>query len=191
MRIVRTILFILVCIGLIWLFVALMMRAFSGGNTTDVVQPTALTTYANTSTVASMSIDGPIVQNQEHEAVRITVDRTQSQIQVIKGYDGQVVEQRTYPNTQNSYEQFLAALDGLGFSLGLTDSSDAVEQGKCPLGNRLVYTLEDGSDLIGRGWTTSCGVGSFGTTRNTIKNLFIDQIPRKDYLGITKDLRVL
>jgi hypothetical protein len=191
MRVVRTILFILVCIGLIWLFVALMVRAFSGGNNTDVVEPTALITYANTNTEAIMAIDGPIVQNQEHEAVRIIVGRAQSQIQIIKGYDGQVVDQRTFPNTENSFEEFLAALDNLGFSQALVDSPEPVEQGVCPLGSRIVYTLEDGSDLIGRGWTASCAFGTFSETRGSIKKLFIQQIPREDFEEITKGLKVL
>lgn len=190
MRIIRTIIFILVCVGLIWLFIALMTRAFRGGNNTAVVEPTALTTYARTNTEAEVFMSGPIVQNQEHEAVRITVDRTQSRVEILRGYDGQVINQRAFPNTESSYEEFLAALDKMNFSLALTDTTERNEQGACPTGSRYVYTLEDGADLIGRGWTTTCEAGTFGETRSQIKALFVRQIPLKDYQEMTRGMRV-
>lgn len=191
MRIVRTIIFILVCIGLIWLCVALLSRAFSGGNNTAVVEKPALTTYAATDTEARMLIAGPIIQDQEHQSLRITVSRVQTQIEVLTGYNGQVIRQGTYANTENSYKEFLAGLDQLGFSEGLTSPATGSQQGKCPLGNRTTYTLEDGSNLIGEGWTTSCGVGSFKLNRTQIRTLFMRQIPATDYTQITKGLTVV
>jgi len=191
MRIVRTIIFILVCIGLIWLCVALLARAFSGGNTTTVEEKPALTTYATTDTEARMLIAGPIIQDQEHQSLRITVSRAQTQIEVLTGYNGQVVRQGTYANTESSYKEFLAGLDQLGFSEGIVSPATGAQQGKCPLGNRTTYTLEDSSTLIGEGWTTSCGPGSIRLNRNQIRTLFIRQIPAKEYTEITKDLTIV
>lgn len=190
MRIVRTIIFILVCIGLIWLFVSLMMSAFSGGDETEVAEPVTLTTYAVTDAEAQLSMDGPVVNKEEHDGIRITVSRVQTQIEIIQGYDNKVVNQRTYANTQNSYEDFLASLDQLGFSSGLSETSTGDEQGKCPMGSRHTYTLEDGSDLIGHGWSTTCGTGTFGATRSQIKSLFIRQIPSEEYSELVSGLNV-
>ncbi len=190
MRALRTVLFILVCIGLIWLFVALMMSAFSGGNETEVAAPTALTTYAPTNAEARLSMDGPVVNKEEHDGIRITVSRTQTQIEIIQGYDNMVVNQRTYANTQSSYEKFLASLDQLGFSSGLSETSSGDEQGKCPMGSRHTYTIEDGNDLIGHGWSTTCGTGTFGATRSQIRSLFIRQIPSAEYSELVSGLNV-
>lgn len=189
MRAIRTAVFLLICIGLIWAIVALVVRGFRSGNTTTTTTK-PLTSYAQTDAQAQLVIDGPIVQATEHNSVRITVSRSQTQIEVLQGYDGQVLTQRAYANSENGYEDFLAALDKLGFSKSFQKGTAQTEQGVCPVGTRYVYTLDDTSKQIGRAWSSTCSGGTMSNTRTQIRTLFVKQIPEKEYLELTRGLNI-
>ena len=191
MRAVRIIIFLLVVTGLIWLLVVLFQSVFSNGNsTTSTVTKVNLTSYANTDAAATLYIDGQVVANQEHNAVRITVDRNQASIEVIKGYDGQVVAQQVFPNTQASYLQFLSALDKAGYTKGDSDPALQNDAGSCPLGSRYIYTLTDGSKEVLHYWTTSCSNagGTYGGSSSLTRQLFMLQIPETVLNGLTRNL---
>lgn len=191
MRAVRILIFILVVVGLIWLIVALFQKVISNGNTTTPSTTTqSLASYSDTSAAVSMYVDGPVVANQEHDAVRITVDQNQSSIEVIKGYDDQVVAQRSYPNTQASYLEFLSALDTAGFTKGKTDPTLQNDLGACPFGNRYVYTMRDSSKEILHFWTTNCSGtrGTYGGRADLTRELFMRQIPDADLTTLTNNI---
>ena len=191
MRAVRIIIFLLVVTGLIWLLVVLFQSVFSNGNsTTSSTLKVSLMSYANTDAAASMYIDGPVVANQDHNAVHITVDRNQTSIEVIKGYDGQVVAQQTLPNTQASYLEFLSALDKAGYTKGKNDPALQNDKGSCPLGNRYIYTLSSGSKEILHHWTTSCsnGGGTYGGGSSLTRQLFMRQIPETVLNSLTRNI---
>lgn len=186
MRVIRTIIFILVCLGLIWLIVLLFSRVFST-STEMQVPATNLSTHARAGTTASLTIDGPIVVNQEHKTIRIAVDSNQSTIELISGYDGSVIRQDSFANTPEGFTVFLRALDTLGFSKGDSAASQD-ERGQCPLQNRYVYKLNDGSKDIVHFWSTSCGTGTFGGSRESVRALFQRQLPAQTYNSYSNDL---
>jgi hypothetical protein len=187
MKAIRSIIFILVCVGLIWLFVLLIANAFRGSNSTTPQPTEDLASYSTTDAVTEMYVDGPIIINQDHNAIRITVDRQESKIETLIGYDGQVLESRSYPNTAESYRSFLSALDVLGFGRGGVKNNDPLEAGTCPSGSRYVFRLMNGSD-VRRSWTTSCGGGNYAGRSSQTRSLFIKQIPEKDYSELTRSL---
>lgn len=188
-RIIRIIVFLLVVIGLIWLIILLFSKVFSGGNQNTPTTTTKLSTYAHSGTAAEFLIDGPIVVNQNHRSMRITVEASQSKIELMSGYDGQVIRQEVFPNTQDGYLNFLKGLDTLGFTKGnKTTLKD--ERGQCPLQSRYVYALKNnGSDVL-RYWSTSCGTGSFGGKRDAVRQLFERQIPPVTYSEFTRGMTV-
>ena len=193
MRAARILIFILVVVGLVWLVVLLFQNVFSSNTSTaNPNTKLSLESYANTDVVATVYIDGPVVANQDHNAVRITVDRNQSAIEVIKGYDDQVVAQQVFPNSQASYLEFLSALSRANFAKGKTDPALQNDKGACPFGNRYIYTLSDGSREILHYWTTSCsgGGGTYGGNASLTRELFIRQIPDRALSTITKDVRL-
>ncbi len=180
MRVIRSIIFIFICIGLIWLGIVLIMRAFSGGgNSQTILTQTKLVDLANSDAVAQLYIDGPIIVNQDHVGIRITVDRNSSLIERISGYDDQVVQQQSFPNTAASYAEFLSALDLQSFTKGNNDAKAQDYRGSCPFGNRYVYTLKESGGELYHYWTTSCGGGTFGGQRNNTRILFTRQVPDK------------
>ena len=188
-RIIRIIVFLLVVIGLIWLIILLFSKVFSGGNQNTPTTTTKLSTYAHSGTAAEFLVDGPIVVNQNHRSIRITVEASQSKIELMSGYDGQVIRQEVFPNTQDGYLNFLKGLDTLGFTKGnKTTLKD--ERGQCPLQSRYVYSLKNnGSDVL-RYWSTSCGTGSFGGKRDAVRQLFERQIPPVTYSEFTRGMTV-
>jgi hypothetical protein len=191
MRAVRIIIFLLVVTGLIWLVVVLFQNVFTNGNdTSNSDTELSLVSYADTDAVATMYIEGPVVANQDHNAVRIAIDRNQSSVEVIKGYDGQVVAQQVFPNTQASYLEFLSALDKSGYTKGNRDPDLRDDKGSCPFGNRYIYTLNDGTKDVLHYWTTNCsgGGGTYGGKSSLTRELFLRQIPEKDLENITKDI---
>ena len=193
MRAARILIFLLVAAGLIWLVVVLFQNVFSGNTSTaNPNTKLSLASYASTDVVATVYIDGPVVANQDHNAVRITVDRNQSAIEVIKGYDDQVVAQQVFPNSQASYLEFLSALNRASFTKGKSDPALQNDKGACPFGNRYIYTLSDGSKEILHYWTTNCsgGGGTYSGNASLTRELFIRQIPDRPLSLITKDIEL-
>lgn len=174
MRIVRTILFILIVLGLIWLIVLLFTRAFSGSNTTA---PTPLVNFANTDTVVTMYIDGPVVANQQYRGLRITVGRDEVKSELMDGYQKDVVSQQTFDNNSTAYATFLKALQRAGFNEPIATNITADERGLCPQRNRFIYTLEDGQTEKKRMWTSQCG-GNYQGMQQLTRQLFLAQVPR-------------
>ncbi|MBP9668110.1 hypothetical protein KBD87_04920 [Candidatus Saccharibacteria bacterium] len=188
MRPIRTIIFLLVCIGLLVVAFLLIKNIF----TTSTVPPTSeikLTSYARSGTSAQYFVDGPIVANQSHRAMRISIDAETSKIELIDGYNNTVIRQDVFPNTVESYRAFLAGLETLGFDNGIKDSK-STEAGKCPLRKRYVYSMTNGSSQVFRYWSTSCGKGTSGAQVASVQTLFRRQIPSAVYNDVYRQFEV-
>jgi len=173
--------------------VLLFRSVFNADNsTTNPRDVPALATYATTNAQASMEVQGPIVSAQEHTVVRITVDRTESLIEVMRGYDGQVTAQQAFPSSEAGYLQFLSALDRLGFTKGKTDPKLQDSAGSCPFGNTYTYRLTSAGDNIINFWTTSCsgGGGTYEGSRAETRQLFLRQIPPADLSRLTRNAAI-
>ncbi len=189
MKAARTIIYILLAIGLVWLFVLLFNKVFSNNPTTGTTttQPLAqLVSYADTDTIAAVYIDGPVQADSEHESLRISVGRAQAKIELMRGYGEQVVQQYSFPNNSTSYANFLKSLDKAQFDAPVSKSVSTDERGSCPLHNRYIYTLEKGSQTTMRAWTTSCGSGNFNGNRSLVQQLFAQQVPEESMSAILK-----
>lgn len=179
MRVIRTILFILVGIGLLWLIFLLLGKAFSVTSNTSTTSTTqnSLSSYATTNAVTAMYIDGPVRSDQEHMALRISVSKSQAAIELISGYEGRVVRQETFENNTESYANFLKALSKAQFDSPVKKSVSKDERGFCPLRNRFIYTLDQGATSKIRSWTSTCGTGNFSGNQALVRQLFMRQIP--------------
>lgn len=145
-----------------------------------------LADYTQTDAVVSLTIDGKINAEQDHQAVRITVGRSEAQLDILHGYNQVVAQTHRFTNTTESYATFLRALQLLGFTKGSSDETMADERGFCPDGNRYIFTLKDGDNTLQRYWRTTCKQGTYlGETTDTL-SLFKSQIP--EYRVLTKDV---
>jgi len=176
----------LVTLGLI---IALIILLFGGGSGSKQAAPKLLSSYANTNAIVQMTIDGPVSAPQTHNQVRVTVSRDQATFQQFQGYDGTVVNSKSYGNTTNSYNVFLRALAHAGFTLGNKNAVISDSTGYCPLGEVYTFELIDSGTQLEKFWTTSCGSPkTFTGNSSLVTSLFRSQIP--DYETLTGNINL-
>jgi hypothetical protein len=173
----------LIAIGLVALVIILVVKGLGNNNATGP-QPKPLSSYANTDAVASLLIGGPIVADQNYQQIEISISQVSSQISIINGYQGTVVNTKIYANNTNAYSAFLSSLQHYGFNLGNSNYAHKTPAGFCSSGNTYTYSLTNGNDTIFNYWAASCAKeGNFEGVVANINNLFQLQIP--DYKQIT------
>ncbi|MEK7153054.1 MAG: hypothetical protein AAB834_03840 [Patescibacteria group bacterium] len=181
----------LASIGLIILVFVLILRGFGGDSTKAPQDP--LSEYANTDAVVSMTVDGPIIAEQQHQAYRISIGRSETRIETLQGYEYEAIETKTYENNREGFTNFLRAIDIEGYTRGAAeaDSQAQDERGVCATGRRYVFEIMSGTSQVQRYWSTSCGSqGTFKGNAEQIKSLFDRQIPLPDFPRMTSRLRV-
>lgn len=170
----------LVTIGLI---VLLIMLLFGHGNNGKVQETKApLSSYAATDTVVRATVDEVINAPDIHRTTQITVGRDSTTFTILKGYDGEILDNQIYPMTETAYAVFLKALQHSGYTLGNDDKSLKDESGYCPLGKRYIFEVIQGGDDIERYWTTNCRStpSTFKGQTALILHLFRNQVPDYD-----------
>ena len=167
----------LITIGLIILLIVLLLGG-GGGKSKTIVTPKTLASYATTDAQVSLTIDGPVNADQNHQQIQIIVDNGQATFQQIQGYNGQVVSSQSYNNTAASFYSFLRALEFANFTLGNSSSSLSDDRGYCPLGDRYIVELTQDGKNLERYWATSCGgLKTYSGNLVLTVNLFEAQIP--------------
>lgn len=183
-RNIRPIIAALVGIGIVVLVIVLLIKAITGGGGTPAKQIN-LVGYANSNATAELYMDGPINSDQEHKAVKIIVGQTQTEIDILQGYEGTVTQMQAFPNNTTSYANFLRALQHLNFTKGDNSAANQDERGFCAQENRYIYIFNDGNKNVFRYWATTCGQGTFGGNRAQVRQLFERQIPEKVFDQLT------
>lgn len=185
-NLLRPLLALLVGIGLIVLVAVLLIKAFSGGASGPSSQ-IDITKYSNVASSATLLVDAPTNIDQDHRQVKITVSGTENEIDVLKGYQGTVLQSKTYADNTAAYSAFLQTLKLMNFSKGKT--SDTNYQGYCPTGDRYILTFNDGSKNIFSYWATSCGgQGTYQGELGPVLVQFRNQIPADDFDQLTSDI---
>ena len=163
---------------IIFIIVLIARLATQNGRQQLDLAPTArLAEAASTDADFVFTESGPIVAEEEHYQIRITVNRSGRRIEVIRGFQNNVVASADFGNNEEAFRSFLAAIDRTGYSRERSTDFDN-EEGLCPKGRRYVFTSDQfGEDF--RRWDTSCMNvrGSFGGSINTARELYQDQIP--------------
>ena len=151
------------------------------------VAPSSLQDYASATAEVRLTVDGQVNGDDLHRAIRITVGKNQRKLEVIQGYQGNVIDSKTQDNNESAYDVFLRSLNNAGFTkerkTKITD-----ERGVCPTGNRYIYELTNTENNDLRRWSTSCGAGTFGGQSQLIRSLFQSQIT--DYETITSTVEL-
>lgn len=178
----RYIIAALVAIGVIVLVFVL----FLSGGSSKVKPPLNLSSTVNS---VQLTIDGPETADQTHDDVVINVNQNLALINIEQGYQGKVVNSASYVNNQTAYTVFLHALMLANFTK-TRSTSQTDERGVCPLGDRYIFEVMDGSGTdVQRTWATSCGgQGTFGGSTALVMNLFESQIP--DYEKLSSNLNI-
>jgi hypothetical protein len=139
---------------------------------------------------ATFTTRGEVVDEERHRMIEISISATERKVEVLSGYDQQVLKSQTYPNTQAAYEAFLDALNGAKFTDGKPQREKLSEKAACPLGLHYEYKVTSPSSEEHRLWATSCSRadGTFNGNGSMVRTLFQNQIP--DYGKIVDDVRL-
>lgn len=169
--------------------IVLIVRSDSGTPTTSGDSGTKLNDYAdNTSAEVRYSIAGPIVAQENHQTIRMTVSPRTRTIEVLTGYEGQVTTTKSYENTTAAYTEFLQALTRASFTNVREEAKDINPQAICPLGNRSRYQLTDAGKNVVDLWSASCTEGTFGGNLSLTTTLFQTQFP--DYSQVVNGVNL-
>jgi hypothetical protein len=174
------------------MFIGLIL-IFSGGDEKpreEQLKP--LPEYSTTYAEASMTIDGPIVGEDQKRSIRITVGQYQRRLDVISGYNGNITQTNSFSNNESAYNNFLWAIWRSGFlkeRKGL-DELQQNEKGQCPLGQRYIFELNESGEQLSYLWTSSCGnkIGTLAGDSSTLQQLFEAQIT--DYDELVSDVEI-
>lgn len=174
------------------LFVVIFMIVRGGGDSAKVPETKReLISYAEeTNVTLTQTIIGPVTAAQNHDEIEIIVSNSSSVINLIKGYEGQVVNSASYPMSTTSFREFLSALQKAKFTEGKTDKELQDDTGYCSTGLRYVYEMYQGARQLQRFWATSCdGPKTYLGNLPLTLNLFESQIPDYDELTDDANLR--
>lgn len=188
----RVILTILIGVGLLIMAVILVVRAISSltssGDTPEVTQ-TALVQQVDKDSEMRLTTQGRINSDAEHRNIVISVTRNQVQMQVMQGYQNNVINTFTASNNEAAYGAFLRSLDLLGFANGDDNPDLADERGYCPAGQRFVLEA-NGEGLDTRYWSTSCNRSRSTSTADVdaVVRLFQGQV--HDYRRLVRGVNL-
>jgi hypothetical protein len=162
----------------------------SSSDSPNLPKKITATDFANKGTSSvNLTIQGALVGQDQRRAIRIKVTPTERTIYLLKGYEENIEQSKTYPNSQTAYETFLKALDNQGFGrqrvVKVTD-----EEGICPLGKRFIYEIISSGVAEMRSWSDSCSRndGTFSGNATTVQKMFQRQI--NDYTTFTKGVKL-
>lgn len=143
---------------------------------TRVIKLADLATKPSSRTAWTMQ--GPILGEDMHRSVRITVTPDERRVELLAGYEQSVERSQNFINTTAAYYAFLSALDQAGFS-SRRQPATSEPTGVCPLGNRFIYDVYNDRDHVLGLWSTSCASnqGSLAGNAGLIRQLFERQIP--------------
>lgn len=133
---------------------------------------------------------GSVVGEDRYRAIRITINASTRTVEILSGYNEQVIKSQSYANTQAAYDAFLEALEGANMTSTQASREGLDEGSACPLG--LLYefkaTVPGKEDF--RSWATSCSRadGTFAGDLSLTRSLFQKQIP--DYDDFVRGVRL-
>lgn len=148
-----------------------------------------LSEQADQDSEVSFTTYGPIVANEDFQAIRITVSNQERRFQLLEGYNLATVDEVRISNTSSAYESFLYALDNANFTT-LREDAPEREDGRCATTRRYVYRMSIDDEEVLRTWASPCRGerGSFGGEMRLVERLFQGQIP--EYRDLTRGIRL-
>jgi hypothetical protein len=176
----------LIAIGLSIILILLLFAGGSSSGTKPKTPVAHLHNYANIEDAqASMTVDGPINADSQHQSYEISVTNTEATYQQFSGYNRTLVSSNSYANNVTAFYAFLGAIQIAGFNLGNINYPVTNDTSYCPTGSRTDYRFTANGQTVEHWWTTSCNSGSFEGNSTLVNSLFEAQIPDYGTLSAT------
>ncbi len=176
---------IITVITVIFLLVLLGIVLFSGDGkketqkkTSTVPKAVVLNDFIDRDSRVSFVLDGKVNGDDIHRSVKITVARGSRNVELIQGYEGQVIKSASFGNNPQAYDVFLRSLARQNFTKERKKVTQTEVRGSCPLGNRYIYQIIDNSDIKFTSWSSTCqNTGTSAANVRIVNDLFQKQIP--------------
>ncbi len=181
--------FLAVVIILITLFV-LILRGGKNKTTLVPVNPRVnLTKLIKSNSEISVTIQGPLVAEEQRQGIRLTITPNSRKVEILKGYENDVDKSETLSNTSAAYDALMRTLENAGFTKDKSNTSGLEEVGLCPDGRHYAYEVKNDGKSLSRLWSNSCNVaGTFAGNGAVIRAQIEKQIP--DYNKFTADVQL-
>ena len=129
----------------------------------------------DTGRTVKMYVRGKIVAEENFQAYSIEITPQQRRLTVFSGYGNTVKESIVAENTSVAYEQFVYALDRMGFMNGQERGDN---RGVCATGQVYEFSMLNNGETLKKLWTSSCSRdgGSMTAKLTPIRKLFLAQI---------------
>jgi len=177
----------LITIGLLATVVVLIIKGISSPS---VKAPTtSLNSQSNTPIQLSYVQDGIINNNILHRSIMISVNRSNINMTVYKGYQGEVLTSYNFPNNEKSFKSFLGSMGSLGFTSKRV-SAYKTSTGLCPLGYRYSFSIVNSlvPTFNQNLWSTNCGQGTMAGNTSQIESVMQNQVP--DYWTLINNVNL-
>lgn len=167
-------------IGLFLILVVVGLFLIFRGGSNRAPAPKELHEYAfDGSSEVSLTARGKINGDDIHRRIVITVARDFRQIDIIQGYEGNVIQTQRFENNSDAYQEFLYAIQRAGFvrkKSGI-EGELANPLGRCPTGKLYTFQHEADSEELSNLWSASCDeMGTFAGNSSLLQTLFKAQI---------------
>lgn len=168
------------------IIIVIILVFFRGGSDDKKATPKALNEYSyDSSSEVSFTTRGAINGDDKHRSIRIIVARDYRRIDVVQGYEGNVIKTQQFVNNSEAYREFLYAIDRAGFlNEKKIDEKQDIQAGRCSTGSLFIYEHNVGTEEISESWNATCkDMGTFVGNTTLVRSLFQAQIT--DYSQIT------
>lgn len=137
--------------------------------------PSSLVDYIDRDSKVILTVAGRINGDDAHRQIRITVTPTEREVEVIQGYQNNVIKKQNFSNNKPAYDQFMRSLARTGFSKE-RKSVLKDERGICANEQRYIYEIIDNNEQVSRTWAGQCNKGNSMGNAPFILQLFRNQI---------------
>lgn len=192
----KVIRWVLVALGVMLLLAVVVLiftrpssQSNNGNSGSEQNKPLNLQDYRETGSMRLVQ-NGRVTAPENHFRVVITVTNSSRTIDIYNGYDTPPSSTQSYANNQTSFDAFLGALQGNGFTNAQPIPSGISYETYCTAGVRYSYQILTGDSTKMDNWNSSCNPknGSFAGSSAQVQQLFRLQIP--DYNQLTSRVRL-
>lgn len=172
----------IISLGLIILLIVLLL---GGSNNSRKVNNIYLPSYSsNPYSEVVFTQTGPIISNQTHNYLTISVNSSEVQFNLYRGYQNNIVASKIYNNNQTAYNAFLFALYYAGFTIGNNNPKLRNNTGYCSVGDVYTFELINSGRVLEKYWSTNCSSApsTYGGQLSTSISLFKGQVPNYSQL---------
>ena len=189
-KFIPIILFVAVVVLIIAAFISIGRNIF--GNDDPVSDPgrTSLTSTGSDRSVR-MTARGAIVGEEDHRSYQISVSPRERKFVSYRGYLERPIETVELDNNTRAYEEFVYALDRMGYMNGQEGEGEATDlRGRCSSGTLYEFEVLNAGGVVKRLWTSTCrgDEPTFDASRKDVAEVFRAQIP--DIRDLTRGLKI-